>query len=253
MAGDLILFDSVDLAAIPSTAKIIGGYVDGEWPTATSADFAARVAAGATPVTITVKGWNDAGELVEADVADSETGDLTPESAARWAKETLAAGRRPTIYCNRSSWQSVLTEVAAAGVVAALVDYWIADWTGVPHTLPDSSAVQYADPATSGGNYDLSICSWGWAPLAKTPPPPPPPAETPERVTLPLLSPGDLGGPVKSLQRLLHSSSPGLPVSGYFDATTADAVIDRKRFFGWRIVNAEVGPELWQNLIDFGG
>lgn len=149
------MYDSTDVLAIPETAKVAAGYVDGAF-----ANFAAVVARtpNAQHVAITVTG------RPANTVCDCETGDLTPLDAARWARVEQRAGRRPTIYCSRNLQQAVM--VALASVGAAPVDWWLADWTGVPHLIPGTVATQYANDVAG---CDLSLTNGLWP--APTPDP----------------------------------------------------------------------------------
>lgn len=95
------MYDSVNASAIHgaiSSPEIVAGYIDGRYAWAAS-DWS--LFPEAQHVTITVFG--QAG----ANVADCETGDLTPSQAATWAEAEINAGRTPTIYCNASTWPSV--------------------------------------------------------------------------------------------------------------------------------------------------
>lgn len=160
------MYDAVNAAGLPDGVVLAAGYVDGAWPSAQA--IAARFPS-AYVVGITVTG------RANTRVADCETGDLTPQSAARWALDELAAGRRPTIYVSRIEWDLVK---AALGARWAEVDYWVADWTGSLHALPGAAAVQYASPSTgSGGPWDLSVTSLSW-PVATPPAPAVPVHET---------------------------------------------------------------------------
>jgi hypothetical protein len=160
------MFDAVDVAAIPKDAQIVAGYVDGNWPTY---DELVKAFPSAEHVSITVKG------APGARVADCESGDLSPRTAAGWAKAEIAAGRRPCIYYSRAAAPAVSAALAAEGVQLGAVDYWVADWTGTPHVVAGSVATQYADPPKSGGNYDISETVEGWPVAAPEPTPAPAP------------------------------------------------------------------------------
>jgi hypothetical protein len=162
------MFDAVDVAAIPADAEIVAGYVDGNWPTF---DALVKAFPNAECVSITVTGKPG------ARVADCETGDLTPQTAAGWAHSEIAAGRRPCIYYARSNASTLTAALNASGVAIGDVDFWVADWTGQPHLIAGSVATQYADPTTSGGNYDLSETVAGWPVASSSPPAPPQPEE----------------------------------------------------------------------------
>lgn len=161
------LYDSTEPLAIPGGAPAVAGYIDGsyaDWAILTT-DFAGRPV-----VSITTTG------MLGARVADVENGDLTPNSGAAWARSEIAANRRPTLYCNRSTWPDVIAALHALGVALSAVDFWVADWTGYAHQLAGAVATQYASPSTdSGGDYDLSVANNVWlAPSIVQPPPPPP-------------------------------------------------------------------------------
>ena len=131
-----IMYDAVNWQAIPADAEHVAGYIDGaqsQWPPEAWARFphAAR---------ITVLGTQN------ADVADCETGDLTPQQAANWHHATGGI-----VYVDRSNLSQVL------GLGVPISACWVADWTGQPHLYPGSWATQYANPPASGGDFDLSI------------------------------------------------------------------------------------------------
>lgn len=149
------MYDSTDASAIPVGAVVAAGYVDG-----TFANFAAVVARTpkARHVSITVTG------RPANDVCDCESGDLTPLNAARWAAVEQRAGRRPTIYCSKNTQQAVI--VALASVGAGPVDWWLADWTGVPHLLPGTVATQYAHDVAG---CDVSFTDGVWPAPAGNP------------------------------------------------------------------------------------
>ena len=148
------MYDAVVAANIPTSAQVAAGYVDGDY-----ANFDAVVARTprAQHVSITVKGKPG------AMVADVEMGDLTPAQGRAWALAELAAGRRPTLYMSRSTYE------AGRGQWPP-VDFWIADWTGSPHLVPGSVATQYA---ANVAGCDLSLTNGVW-PSQFVPPAPSP-------------------------------------------------------------------------------
>lgn len=152
-----LLADSINYLSIPSTYKA-AGYVDGvisQWPAAGWITFP-------DAIKITTQG-ND------ADAADVERYDMTPDMAGPWALRQLARGLSlPKIYVNRSNGHLVEANLDANGFTPAggKVALWVAtlDGTQLPTTWNDGSpirypiwAVQYANSAATGGNYDLSI------------------------------------------------------------------------------------------------
>ena len=147
------MYDSTTAADIPPTAQLVAGYVDGDfvWSDADRARFPKFI-------TISVTG----GQL--ADFWDCETGDLNAGLAAAVVQAYPGTG----VYCNLSTAPQVVSAMHWAGMDGQYV-LWIADWTGEPH-MPSVSetvngvlitpvvvACQYANPASSGGHYDLSV------------------------------------------------------------------------------------------------
>jgi hypothetical protein len=140
-------YDSTSPDQIPADAPIVAGYIDGlyAWSAAQWARFPGQ------HVTITVFG------AAGARVADVERGDLTPAQGADWARREIAAGRRPTIYSDRSTWPEV---IKLLGSQALQVDWWAADPTGTSHLVPGSVCTQYAWNSlgqTGGLNVDISL------------------------------------------------------------------------------------------------
>ena len=173
------LFDSVDPWAIPTSAPAVAGYVDGlyRWAPEAWARFP-----GIPHVTITVTG------LHGARVCDCETGDLSAGAAAAWAVGELWQLRRPTIYCNRSTWPDVQAALAGLQVGASEVDWWIAAPSGIPLLIPGTVATQYAWHSLGqvAENVDLSVTAPGW-PVSIAPVPPAPPAPPARPVTVAIM------------------------------------------------------------------
>jgi hypothetical protein len=143
------MYDATTPARIPSGAPAVAGYVDGRfaWKPSDWARFPT-----AYKITITVLGG-------DARVCDCENGDLTPVSAANWAKHEHDAGRRPTIYCSTSVHPQVVNALASHGLAFVRdVDWWEAHYDNRPVLSPGSVAKQYADP----GPYDLNIALVSW-------------------------------------------------------------------------------------------
>lgn len=147
MTDWVTVYDSVNVAAIPADAKVILGYVDGSDPEI-AGNYAAVVKRfpHAHIVSVTTTGRNP------AMMCDCEKYDLTPAMVRTWALRRLYSGPWPLVYSNVSTKPSIFPEM-----VGIPWSWWAADWTGTPHLVPDSSATQYANPATSGGDYDVSI------------------------------------------------------------------------------------------------
>lgn len=163
-----LMFDAITPANIPADAVEVAGYVDGKFVWS-DADWA-RFTLATLKLRITAIPMN-----LDADVCDCENGDYTPSQAAQWAKGRLTLGKRPIIYCNLSTWNTVKWELSLAGISVGQVDFWIAHYTQVEHLEPGSAATQYADP----GPVDLSETAPGWT-ADQTPSP------QPEELDMPL-------------------------------------------------------------------
>lgn len=133
---------------------LVAGYVDGprsQWPAAGWARHSASIL-----VRIAVFASTNAGHVL-----DVETGDATPSQAPGWVKMRRAAGTDPTVYCSISLWPAVRAAFHAANV--AEPHYWVAGYPGGGAVIPAGAiAHQYADPLTSGGQWDLSVVADYW-------------------------------------------------------------------------------------------
>jgi len=142
------MYDSVNPEAIPVDAPAIALYLDG--PYAWPGDQMRRFP---TPYTLTITTRMN----VLADVIDVERGDASDAESVMWARRRLAMGITPIVYKDESGLDANRAAFTAAGVPLPL--YWVAHWTGAaPTVLPAGVfAVQYANSAQAGGDYDLSI------------------------------------------------------------------------------------------------
>lgn len=161
-----IMYDSVTAHDIPTSAEMVAGYVDGRyrWSDADWNRFrnVPHVRIAVSPLT------NDGNCL------DVETGDATPDQAPDWVLRRRAAGVDPSVYMNASTWGAV----RHAFQVRHLPEphYWVASWGGSRAIPPGAVALQYANPATSGGHFDLSAVAdhWPGVDAASVPDPAPP-------------------------------------------------------------------------------
>ena len=85
------MFDSVTARNIPTTAKMVAGYVDGlyKWTTADWARFPHAV-----KVRIACFGRTNDGQVL-----DVEDGNATPTQAPVWVMMRRVKGVDPTVYC----------------------------------------------------------------------------------------------------------------------------------------------------------
>jgi hypothetical protein len=147
------MFDSTTPTAIPPTAAMVAGYVDGifVWSPAAWARFP-----NAVHVRIAVLASTNDGHVL-----DVERGDASPAQAPPWVRMRRADGADPSVYCNLSTWPAVQAAFNAAGV--AQPHYWIAHYGAGPGIPPGAVAVQYADPPNgSGGQWDISAVADLW-------------------------------------------------------------------------------------------
>lgn len=140
------MYDSITAADIPADAPAVAGYVDGpyRWSAADWDRFTTRrrvrIATRAT--------------TLDADAADVERGDLTPEQAPSWVRNARPApGRLPMLYVNRSNRAAV--EAACRGLRYWL---WVATLDALAVMQPGAIATQWAGQTSgSGGHFDLSL------------------------------------------------------------------------------------------------
>src|ERR1700740_3357635 len=100
--------DSVTATDIPpGVYELVAGYIDGlyKW---TDADWVFHHQSRLVSITAVTAD-------PAAQVADVETGALTPGMAANWAKQRAAAGNVSTVYVQASRFGEVVNAVAAAG------------------------------------------------------------------------------------------------------------------------------------------
>lgn len=171
------MWDSVTGSACPLNAQIVAGYIDGSygpgdkfgtgWSAAAWAEYP-----NAQHVTITTRGTPG------ARVADCEDGAMTVPQTVTWARNEIAAGRRPTIYADAWDWANVIDQaLATVGLRrVANLDGWVAH-KGAPAVVPNGFvAIQYAQsvPGGRGYNVDISVTNGVWPGMSPPPAPNPP-------------------------------------------------------------------------------
>jgi hypothetical protein len=169
------MYDSVTASDIPTNVSMVAGYISGRYKWK-QGDWDRFPTTGRVQIATTAN-------IDQGDVLDVERGDATPDQAPGWIVARRAAGLwRPSIYCPASSVHAVQSACATLGDVW---DLWVAHYTGrVPANSEFDAygancvAIQYADPVTSGGHYDLSaVRDHGWPHRVVPTPPQPQPEE----------------------------------------------------------------------------
>lgn len=152
-----LCYDSTTATDLPKTARLALAYKDGLY--ANVRPVRAWLGKNARIVTITVLGD------ITADMCDCEAGDLTPESAARWAANKRAAKKGfPTIYCLDSQHAAVIAACAARGLrLHRHYNLFVADYDNKPRVLPAYAVgKQFADPKFTAHHYDASVVRAYW-------------------------------------------------------------------------------------------
>jgi hypothetical protein len=152
------MYDSVTVGEIPTDAPAVAGYVNGKFITFPTLQHnfprAQRLGIAVT-------------SAADAECLDIEDGDARPDQAPAWVKRQIARGvKRPTVYAQVSSMQSVLNALAGAGITRDQVRVWTAHYTHQPHRCSPAcgfgfstvaDATQWTDKSL-GRNLDESLC-----------------------------------------------------------------------------------------------
>ena len=158
-----VMYDAFYPANLPAGGDLYCAYINGTY-TATNYREVMTLFPTATVLSITTNG-----ALTTADICDCEKGDYTPQTATAWVAWMVAQGRRPTVYCSRSTYTQVAQQLAAFGLkFGGSVDCWLTTLDGTQTSdLPGVVAIQYTN---NGGRYDTStVVSNSWK--SATPPP----------------------------------------------------------------------------------
>lgn len=155
------MFDSTNVSDIPTSARMVGYYVDGAYAVS-QATVRARFPS-AILVGISAIGAN-AGV-----VGDVEPGCMSPQQGVKWVKMRRLSGVDPTIYCNETyGLPSVRAAFRYWGVGEP--HYWCANYDGIARLRAGEVARQYANPTLTGRHYDLSVVADHWPGVDGTPP-----------------------------------------------------------------------------------
>lgn len=158
----VIMYDSIQVSAIPADAKAVAGYVGGSWP-----DFSPLVKRFPTALHKSVA--VNSGE--DADILDVETGDASPSQAPAWVNRQLSRGLKlPGIYANASTMTAVQTALNAAKIARTNYVLWVASWNNTADVPTGFEAHQFIDHGPNGENIDISACDPSFWHTAPSPP-----------------------------------------------------------------------------------
>jgi len=167
----ITMYDSTNAVDIPWNVLCVAGYVDGRYsawsgiPTGPTGDWARFP--NAKLCSITALGAS------LATLVDSEAGDLPADAAANCVGNGTCYGVYTQLDADQSNQFGVAPMKAAFARINQPLKVLIAHWTSIPHICDATCAAQagdphlfdgltiigtqYANPATSGGHYDLSL------------------------------------------------------------------------------------------------
>lgn len=243
---DGINSDAKSILQVAKPGDIIAYYIDGHfaWTPAEIALFPHNV-----HVTITVLGN-------PADVADCETGDLSPASAAKWVQEQRARGYyRPTVYRSLSVMQDI-RDATGILVMGRDWDAWVADYD-------NKTSMDYAGEAAkqfkNAAYFDESeVYLDGWPFRTRPVPSVPKPVIT--TVTAPkwpygqVLKQGNRGNAVMAMQKAMNGSGlrgvRGIATDGDFGPQTLTAVKNFEAHFN--IPNSHLADGEWDGIAGNG-
>lgn len=138
-----IMYDAIDVDAIPEHAHCVAGYVGGHWPTYTELR---RKFPHSHVLSIAVNAEEDAHCL------DVERGDAREDQAAAWVRRQHGRGvRKPAIYASVSAMSGIVSTLHAGGINRQTVRLWSAHYTGHPHVCsPHSCGFLYEGTTVDG-------------------------------------------------------------------------------------------------------
>lgn len=244
---DGINTDAKYIAAHIKPGDMVAYYIDGHfaWTAAEIALFK-----GHPQVTITVLGN-------PADVADVETGDLTPESGAKWVQSQKARGYdRPTLYRSKSLMQDIRNSTGAL-IMGKDWDSWVADYDGKASAdYAGEVAKQYKNEAYD----DLSVVFddlWPHRTATKAPTKtstPTAPVGSPKWPSGQVLKQGMKGNAIFALQKSFNQSGlrgvRGISVDGDFGPQTFTAT---KNFESeYNVPNSKLANGQWDGIAGNG-
>jgi peptidoglycan hydrolase-like protein with peptidoglycan-binding domain len=199
-----------------------------------------------THVTITVLGN-------PADVADCETGDMTPQSAAEWIVRQRHNGYlRPTVYRSRSVMKDI-REATGELVMGRDWDSWVADYDN--NADPDYSG-EVAKQYRSLLDHDVSAVYDDLWPHRHAIHPPIAAVESPKWPVGLILRLGNKGNAVEALQKACYGSGirgvRGIEVDGIFGQQTQTAVRNFEAFEHLNVDSGIAGTQVRNAFIRIG-
>jgi len=143
------MYDSTQPHLLPKDGDLYAGYINGMY-TAGNYDEVKQLFPNKEVLSITTNG----NPTVIANIADVENWDYGPPAGAQWAANMAKTGRRPTLYCSRSTYTALVPELAKQGLqFGTHVDCWLATLDGTTTSnLVGVVAIQHTDT----GSYDVT-------------------------------------------------------------------------------------------------
>lgn len=161
-AQDVLMYDAVEPAGLPTETTLAAGYVGGSWPSYEG--IRARFPR-ALVLSIAVN------HSETAMVLDVERGDATPELAPSWYRMMQERGMlRPAFYTSVSGVADLTHALLAAGHDRSSWRLWTAHYTGRAHfcgaacgyPLSEAPGATQFDSGSRSRRYDVSLTSHGW-------------------------------------------------------------------------------------------
>jgi peptidoglycan hydrolase-like protein with peptidoglycan-binding domain len=237
---DGIRQDAKTIAKFIKPGQMVAYYIDGLYAW-TSAEI------GLFPnnqhVTITVLGN-------PADAGDAETGDMTPDGAARWVRDQKAAGYwRPTIYRSLSVMDDV-RKTTGTLVMGKDWDSWVADYDNNTASVYPGSAVKQFRNTSDFDENEVYDDGWPHRSMSIVAP-----ITSPKWPAGALLMFGNRGNAVEAMQKALSGSGirgvRGIGVDGNFGGQT---LIGLKNFQAAEnlTIDGKAGNQTRNALINLG-
>lgn len=152
------MYDSVNALAIPKTAKMVAGYIDGSSFKWTASDWARFP--NAVHVRIARRTHTNDGHVLDVEEGIPTVWPINT-GIIDWVVMRRKAGIEPTIYCNQLNDWGPLKKLFRDHKIRE-PQWWVARYDG-KQSVPDGAvAKQYANPDLSGGHYDLSLVEDFW-------------------------------------------------------------------------------------------